>query len=84
MAGTKYRYRPREIRRLMESVEVHGCADGTLRIIPKWKPPAGGLMTRTRVAIWLCDLVNDKLQGNGATLRESRSVQTGHDAGTDQ
>lgn len=32
-------------------------------------------MTRTRVAIWLCDLVNDKLQGNGATLRESRQVR---------
>jgi hypothetical protein len=66
MAGTAYRFRPREIRRLIESVEVVSCADGTLKVLPKWKPPAGGLLTRTRVAIWLCDLVNDELHGRRA------------------
>lgn len=70
MAGTNYRFRPREIRRLIESVEVEGCADGTMRVIPKWIPPAGGLMTRARVSIWVCDLLNDKLTAK----RVSRSA----------
>ncbi len=57
----EYRYRPREIRRLIESVEVDSCADGSLIVTPKWKPPAGGIMTRLRVANWMFDLINDKL-----------------------
>ena len=66
MAGTAYRFRPREIRRLIESVKVESRADGTLRVIPKWKPPAGGLLTRMRLAIWVCDLLNDKITGRAA------------------
>jgi hypothetical protein len=55
-------YRPRDIRRLIESVEVSSLNNGTLLVVPKWKPPAGGLFTRTRIALWIGQTLNGKLR----------------------
>lgn len=78
MAGTNYRYRPRDIRRLIESVEVVSLASGEMRVVPKWIEPAGGYFTRTRIAIWICDTLNDKLAHRRvaqATAPERRDVE---------
>ena len=63
MAGSAYRYRPRDIRRLVRGVEVLSNSDGSMTVLPNWISPAGGFMTRARLAIWIADTLNDKLEG---------------------
>ena len=55
-------YRPRDIRRLIESVEVSSLNNGTLLVVPKWTPGGHGLFTRTRIALWIGQTLNGKLR----------------------
>jgi hypothetical protein len=71
------RHRPREIRRLITQLDVISKSDGTFHIRAEWIPPAGGLFTRLRVAAWICDTLNDKLETRQRPARDSRRKEGG-------
>lgn len=49
----------RALKRLWKSWRVDSLADGTLRIVPKWRSPIHGLLTR----LYAADKVDEVLKG---------------------